>query len=1248
MKETKTTYAYLVEHMTEPSFDKVRSIACDFVQKLPSELVDELHDMLNRGVDILDSEPLMQMYFYSYGCMHFEKLTFAFQNLNNYVKSAEVVDLIDYGCGQGLATLCYHDFINSNSNKQHVRSITLIEPSELALARAELLCSCFFPNATVRGIQKSFDNLHVNDLEIKGDVPTLHLLSNILDVESYNIKGLSDIVKSSYKGDNEFVIVSPIQNERRQRRLREFVENIGVNCYFEKYLDKQQLREDKDWTCSALLCSTRNEKLASLNLNDVYKKVEKLFNDVMLRKDKDFLRKVFEEVKLCAENGDGKCMNTMGRFYNSGVFVEKDYFLALRWYEQASNHGYLPAISNKALLYAAGKGVEKDLEKATEIANLLQNNDSLLFNATLGQIYRLNKKIDIAIKFYKTGAELGDPKSEYYYGAYLYKGKWCERDIKTGIKYLRSAANKGEKSANYVMALLYEYGCEEGGIKQSNTQAVKNYKIAANKGVKKSQLKLAEIYKKGLLGIKKNQKESFKWYLLLAEGGDTSVAFDVAYAYANGDGTNVNYEEAVRWYKVAADKGSPAAMNNLAVCYENGKGVEVDLETAFSLYYRSANLGNLVAADNLSNCYQYGTGIQINPEEALKWKEKAAKSQYTKAQSTLAEWYFKGYGTQRNYELALYWFIKSKCNEKDKINDVNDTILYIKAKANEGDPFYQYILAKCYEQGVGLSKDKNEAVFWYEVSAKNGFVESLIKLHRVNTLSTDVSDKELADGVKDEFGVIYSSDWKKVLSCSFVYAKCYRIRKGTRIIADGAFIDQSIEKIIIPSSVIKIGDNPFQSDPYYNDNNIKIENHSPNYITRGCALYSKDGSTMIAYWGSDKHFIVPKNVKHIASGCFSNSNSLESITFPERLESIEKKAFEDCYALKSIDLPKEVRLIGESAFWGCENLENVWSLGSIETIEPNTFKGCNLKYIHLPSTLKKIGDNAFNYNIELKSVELPDSVEELSNSAFAYCFKFERINLGESIRRIGDFCFYKCAIKEIRLPSSLVQLGTRPFDSIESIITKSNSLFMSKSNMLINTNSRTIVCYFGNETSLVLNDINSISPFAFYKSKVENVIILDSISVISSFAFYEANKMKSISLPDKLELIETGAFSGCSSLSKVIIPESVKEIQPSAFAGCLSLKTIQFKGFETKASETIIQGNSFSELPSAYHSHCVTMGSRITELIEREVDVDSLEAITIIVPSLAKDKYTFDPVFNTLNSDSMQRRFQVIESDEDC
>lgn len=143
MKESKTTFAYIVEHMSEPSFEKVRNISYDFVQKLPSELVDELFEQLNRGVELLDSEPLLHMYFYSYGQMHTEKLTYAFKQLSHYIKSAEKIDIVDYGCGQGLATMCYHDFIKDCNLQQQVRSITLIEPSALALSRAELLCNRF-------------------------------------------------------------------------------------------------------------------------------------------------------------------------------------------------------------------------------------------------------------------------------------------------------------------------------------------------------------------------------------------------------------------------------------------------------------------------------------------------------------------------------------------------------------------------------------------------------------------------------------------------------------------------------------------------------------------------------------------------------------------------------------------------------------------------------------------------------------------------------------------------------------------------------------------------------------------------------------------------------------------------------------------------------------------------------------------------------------------------------------------------
>lgn len=1247
MKETKTTYAYLVEHMTEPSFDKVRSIACDFVHKLPLELVDELHEMLNRGVEALDSEPLMQMYFYSYGCMHSEKLAFAFQKLNSYIKSAKIVDLIDYGCGQGLATMCYHDFIVSNGLQQQVRSITLIEPSSAALARAELLGSRFFPNAVITSIQKSFDELQATDVQIMGDIPTLHLFSNVLDVESFDVTSLSNFVKFSCRGDNEFVIVSPMQNTRKLERIKEFVRNIGANCYFEKYLEKQQLRKDKDWTCSAILCSTRDEKFAELNLNNVYKKIDKFFNNLLLWRDKDYAEKVFAEVQLCANNGDAKCMNAVGCFCNNGIVVEKDFTKALKWFEKASKNGYLPATYNVAIMYANGDGIDKNIEIAIEIANKLQSKSPILFNATLGKIFQIDKKTEVAFKYYKEAAKLGDSDSQYYYGRRLCKGDGCKRDVKLGYKYIRSAAKKGSPEANYIMARLYEFGFDKVGIEQSDSLAVRKYKMAAERGIKKAQLKLAKIYEEGLLGVKKNKKESFKWYLLLAESGDNNAAFKVAYSYRNGSGVNVNYEEAVKWYKIAADNGSVAAMNNLAICYEYGEGVESDLKTAFSLYYKAANLGNLVAANNLSNCYQSGTGTQINPQEALIWKTKVANANNTKAQKTLAEWYFKGYGTCRNREKALYWYAKSTCCDTDRIKDINDSILYIKEKANEEDALFQYLLAKCYDYGIGLQKNKQEAALWYKSSAENGFVESLIKLHLINSLSTKVNSEELENGITDEFGVKYSHDWKKVLSCSFAQCECYTIRKGTRIIADETFRNQWIKKVVIPSSIVKIGDNPFVRDSRYNNHSIKIENYSPNYITKGCALYSRDGDTMIAYWGSGKHFVVPRSVKHIGNACFSNSISLETITFPEGLKSIGKKAFMDCYSLQSIDLPPKVSSIGESAFWGCEHLENVWSLGAIERIEANTFKGCNLKYIHFPTTLKSIGESAFNNNIELKDVELPDSVEKLENFVFAYCYKLERINLGESVRQIGDFCFFECAIKEIRLPSSLIHLGTRPFYNVESIITKPNCRFISNGGLLKNKKTKNLECYFGNESSLTLTNIKSISPFAFYNSKVENVIIPESINTISEYTFYKANNVKSISLPNKLETIEVGAFYGCENLAEISIPKSVKEVQRSSFAGCFALKCILFEGRETKASESIIIQKKYNGLPSAYRSHKMTIGSIITEnLTYNKSDVESLEFIKVIVPPSSKNNYTFNPVFSVSDFYAMERRFKVIEHNE--
>lgn len=59
MIEQNTNYAYKLKYIDQPSFDKVRKLAVQFMMELPQQLLDELYEALNHGLDVLDSEPQM-------------------------------------------------------------------------------------------------------------------------------------------------------------------------------------------------------------------------------------------------------------------------------------------------------------------------------------------------------------------------------------------------------------------------------------------------------------------------------------------------------------------------------------------------------------------------------------------------------------------------------------------------------------------------------------------------------------------------------------------------------------------------------------------------------------------------------------------------------------------------------------------------------------------------------------------------------------------------------------------------------------------------------------------------------------------------------------------------------------------------------------------------------------------------------------------------------------------------------------
>jgi hypothetical protein len=295
--EQNTNYAYKLKYTGSPSFEKIRGLSSKFFLELPKELQDQLHEALNRGVDELDSEPLMVAYLFSFGKMHQAKLNYAFKHLPEEFLLQSEINIIDYGCGQALGTMCYADFLRENGYEQKVKTITLIEPSEICLKRAALHASAFFPDAEINTVNKKFDDLTQDDIVCNEETPTLHILSNVLDMLNFNLERFAELVKGCLKGYNQFVCVGPYFGKNdRSKRMDDFANNLMEDIIYTADLNSFELDPNYSWTCMVRCFGVGNlgialhkEKAETVNSN-----VKPLFINFLTYKG---MRRVFLGMK---------------------------------------------------------------------------------------------------------------------------------------------------------------------------------------------------------------------------------------------------------------------------------------------------------------------------------------------------------------------------------------------------------------------------------------------------------------------------------------------------------------------------------------------------------------------------------------------------------------------------------------------------------------------------------------------------------------------------------------------------------------------------------------------------------------------------------------------------------------------------------------------------------------------------------------------------------------------------------------
>ncbi|RIA85252.1 hypothetical protein C1645_857860 [Glomus cerebriforme] len=85
----------------------------------------------------------------------------------------------------------------------------------------------------------------------------------------------------------------------------------------------------------------------------------------------------------------------------------------------------------------------------------------------------------------------------------------------------------------------------------------------------------------------------------LAEGGNNGAQNNLGYYYKNGIGVTKDDKKAFEWYlKAANNRGDTCAQYNLGICYQDGTGINKNDEKAFTWYYESAK-GEFSVAQNI-------------------------------------------------------------------------------------------------------------------------------------------------------------------------------------------------------------------------------------------------------------------------------------------------------------------------------------------------------------------------------------------------------------------------------------------------------------------------------------------------------------------------------------------------------------------------------------------------------------------------------------------------------------------------
>jgi len=286
---------------------------------------------------------------------------------------------------------------------------------------------------------------------------------------------------------------------------------------------------------------------------------------------------------------------------------------------------------------------------------------------------------------------------------------------------------------------------------------------------------------------------------------------------------------------------------------------------------------------------------------------------------------------------------------------------------------------------------------------------------------------------------------------------------------------------------------------------------------------------------------------------------------------------------------------------GTEEDLNIPSALGIREIGNGAFRGAKIRRIHLPDTLRVIGEGAFRDCSLLEAIEIPPGVRVIRDYTFFHCVNLAAVSLPEGITEIGQNAFTGCSrLRDLEIPATVTRLSDYFLYNCEDLVSltvrEGNRAYRDLEGVLFTADLGVLMVYppnRGDEEYAVPPGVRRINDYAFgFTRNLRRISIPAGVREIGEAGLFyyttnltiirvdpqnpvytsregvlfdkemtrllkypEQKRGEEYQIPPSVRAIEESAF-WYTGLAVVILPKELKTIGRMAFRGCGRLTRI--------------------------------------------------------------------------------------------